>query len=106
MNSTEYWPGDRVPWPGDYEELNVFGTWTGRVELMGEGDQFPDAPRGFCWRPLTARPAAELRAQASEYLRMAETARTGVAREGLRKIADRLVALADLREREERDAKR
>jgi len=33
-----------------YEELNVFGTPTGKVHHAQEGDQLPRAPRGFKWR--------------------------------------------------------
>ncbi|HTW71559.1 MAG TPA: hypothetical protein VME47_16850 [Acetobacteraceae bacterium] len=101
MQRTEYSSGDRVPNSGDYEELNVFGSWTGRIAQMTEGDRFPAGPRGFTWRPLSERSAAELRAQAVEYRRMAETARTPTALSGLLKLADRLDALADQREREE-----
>jgi hypothetical protein len=105
MERTEYKSGDRVPSSGDYEELNVFGSWTGGVAQLTEGDRFPAGPMGFTWRPLSERPAAELRAQAAKYRQMAETARTEIALSGLRKIADRLDALADQREREERAAK-
>jgi hypothetical protein len=104
MQRTEYLPGDRVPRSGDYEELNVFGSWTGRVTQMTEGDHFPPTARGFTWRPLSERSAADLRAQAAGYRRMAQTARTATALSGLQKIADRLDALADQREREDRAA--
>jgi len=52
--------------------------------------------------PLSERSVAEIRALAAEYRRMAETARTMASMDGLRKIADRLDAMADRREREER----
>jgi len=101
MGQTEYQSGERVPRSGDYEQVNVFGSWTGWVAELTEGESFPAGPRGFGWRPLSERPAAELRAQAAEYRRMAETARTEIALSGLLKVAGRL----DERERAEREAK-
>jgi len=95
-------PGDRAPNSGGYQELNVFGSPTGRVVLVAEGDKLPRAPRGFTWRSLSERSVAELRAQAAEYRRMAGTARTAAVMRGLNKVADRLEALADRREREEK----
>lgn len=70
---------------------------------MAEGDQLPPAPRGFTWRPLAERSATELREEAARYRRMAQTATTRDVMESLRKVADRLEALADQREREQRD---
>jgi hypothetical protein len=101
MQHAEYRAGDVVPHSGDYEELNVFGSWTGRVVQVTEGDRFPASARGFTWRPLSQRSAAELRGQAANYRRMSQTARTAPALSGLRKIADRLDTLADQRESEE-----
>jgi len=46
----EHQPGDRASESGPYEELNVFGTPTGKVHHAQEGDQLPSAPRGFKWR--------------------------------------------------------
>jgi hypothetical protein len=43
-------PGDLAPKDGHYEELNVFGSPTGRVVPADEGDVLPQAPRGFTWR--------------------------------------------------------
>ena len=37
---------------GHYEELNVFGTPTGKVEHVREGERLPHAPRGFGWRRI------------------------------------------------------
>ena len=102
MVPREYLPGERAPGAGRYEELNPFGAPTGKVALMKEGDELPAAPRGFVWRPLSERSAAELRAQAADYRHMAETARTADVAIGLRKIADRFDAMADQRERETR----
>ncbi len=100
MTIDEHQPGGRAPRFGQYQEVNVLGVPTGKVALMMEGDEFPAAPRGFGWRLLSERSAAELRAQAAEYRRMAETARTTDVRTRLNKIAERLDALAERRERE------
>ena len=106
MERCEFQPGDLAPATGEYEQLNVFGTSTGWVELMQEGEPFPKAPRGFSWRPLSERSAEELRAQAAENRRMAETARTETARSGLLKLAARLEALAEKRESDQRATRR
>jgi hypothetical protein len=37
---------------GHYEELNVFGSPTGKVQHVHEGERVPDAPRGFSWRQI------------------------------------------------------
>ena len=98
MIPTEYQPGERAPAAGDYEELNVFGSWTGKVALLAAGDPFPASARGFTWRPLAARSAAELRAHAAEYRRMAAAARTPEASHGLSRVAERLETLAAQRD--------
>jgi len=54
-------------------------------------------------KPLAERTIAELRAQAAEYRRMAETARTLQIAESLRALADRFEGLADTREQEVHD---
>jgi hypothetical protein len=41
-----------VPLNGRYEELNVFGTRTGRIEHVREGERLPHGPRGFTWRRI------------------------------------------------------
>ena len=46
----EHEPGTLAPATGHYEELNVFGTPTGRVEHLPEGEWLPHGPRGFTWR--------------------------------------------------------
>jgi hypothetical protein len=46
----EHEPGTHAPATGHYEELNVFGTPTGRVEHVQEGERLPHGPRGFAWR--------------------------------------------------------
>jgi hypothetical protein len=103
MAGTGYRPGESAPSSGQYQELNIFGAPTGRMALMAEGAQLPAAPRGFTWRPLSQRSAAELRAEAARYRRMADTATTVPVRDGLRRIADRLDALAVQKERDSRD---
>lgn len=47
----EYQPAARAPATGLYEELNIFGSPTGRVEHVQGGERLPQAPRGFSWRP-------------------------------------------------------
>jgi hypothetical protein len=32
--------------------LNVFGSRTGRIECVMEGEPLPDAPRGYLWRQV------------------------------------------------------
>ena len=46
----EHQPGTRAPVTGPYEELNVFGALTGRVERVCQGERLPLGPRGFTWR--------------------------------------------------------
>jgi hypothetical protein len=58
------------------------------------------------WRTPTQRSAAQLRAQAAVYRRMAETARTTPVIGGLMRIADRYDLLAETRAEDERDAAR
>lgn len=96
-------PGGRARNPGIYEQLNVFGTPTGILAAVDEGDGLPDAPRGFTWRPLSELSSAELRARAAEYRRMAATARTAAVAQSLHSIADRFEAVADKRDREQRE---
>ena len=44
--------GTRASVTGHYEELNVFGTLTGRVERVRQGEHLPLGPRGFTWRQI------------------------------------------------------
>ena len=62
---------------------------------MGQGETF--APRGPGSRPISEQSAAELRARASEYRRMAATASTREVADSLRRLADRFDAEADKR---------
>jgi hypothetical protein len=103
MATDEHEPGAPAPHSGGYEELNVFGTPTGRIEAVARDDALPTAARGFTWRPLSGYSAAELRARAATYRRMAATATTATVRDSLRKLAERFDTLADRREREEQD---
>jgi hypothetical protein len=50
----EHQPGTHAPMTGHYEELNIFGTLTGRVEHVHEGECLPNGPRGFTWRRIEA----------------------------------------------------
>jgi len=50
MDDQEYRPGAPAPSTGHYEELNVFGSPTGKVVRAEEGSKLPAAPRGFSWR--------------------------------------------------------
>lgn len=51
MSSThEHKPGDPAPETGHHEELNVFGSHTGKVVHAIEGEPLPGAPRSFTWR--------------------------------------------------------
>jgi hypothetical protein len=35
-----------------YEELNIFGAFTGRVHVAQRGEPLPRTPLGFTWRPI------------------------------------------------------
>jgi hypothetical protein len=48
----EHQPGTHAPATGHYEELNIFGTRTRRVQHAQEGEQLPHGPRGFTWRQI------------------------------------------------------
>jgi hypothetical protein len=52
MAKEEHQPGAHAPVTGHYEELNVFGSSTGRVEHVREGERLPHGPRGFSWRHI------------------------------------------------------
>jgi hypothetical protein len=43
----EHPPGTEAPATGRYEQLNVFGTPTGRLAHMREGERLLGSPRGF-----------------------------------------------------------
>ena len=44
-------PNHPAPEAGDYEELNIFGTPTGKVATVAEGEPVPAAPLGYTWAP-------------------------------------------------------
>jgi hypothetical protein len=50
----EHRPGERAPATGDYEQLNIFGTPTGWVVQIREGEPLPAAPSHHTWRRTTA----------------------------------------------------
>jgi hypothetical protein len=99
MTRNELQPGEPAPLLWAYEELNIFGATTGKIVVMNEDEELPRAPRGFTWRPLAELSAADLRAKASDYRRMAATARTAEVMDDLLNLAERFEVLADRRER-------
>lgn len=100
MGASERQPGAPAPESGLYEELNIFGTPTGRTAALDAGQTLPPSPRCFTWRPLTTYPPHQLRARAEEYRRLAATARTQAVAESLADLAARFDALAEQRARE------
>jgi hypothetical protein len=50
LEDREQLPGERASETGHYEELNVFGTRTGKAVRIEQGETLPPAPRGFGWR--------------------------------------------------------
>ncbi len=72
----------------------MFGTRTGKIVEMQQDEALPSAPRGFTWRPLSQRPATELRDMARDYRRMAATATTPEIRDALLRLSRRLADLA------------
>jgi hypothetical protein len=88
----------------EIKRCNLYRTFSGGAWAFGIPSgvvvslKMPQRP------PLSQRSSAELRAQAAEYRRMADSARTFAAAAALLKIADRYDALADRREIEERAA--
>ena len=101
METDEYHPKTLAPHTGIFEEIDVFGTTTGAAAFVREGEPFPGAPRGFMWRMLGKLPIAELRYRAEEFRRMATTAGTTRAVEGLLRLSERFDALADQRGHED-----
>jgi hypothetical protein len=45
----EHQPGTRAPITGHFEELNIFGSPTGKIEHV---QAFAACPRGFSWRQI------------------------------------------------------
>jgi hypothetical protein len=60
-------PGAPALYEGFYQELNAFGTPTGRTVRAPQGLQLPAAPHGFTWRlvdsdkPVAVRPERRAR---------------------------------------------
>jgi hypothetical protein len=52
--ASDHNPGDAAPQTGHYEEHNVFGSPTGRIVHVSEGELLPRAARGFTWRLRSA----------------------------------------------------
>jgi hypothetical protein len=50
MEPHEHQPDEPASRAGRYDELNVFGTPTGKVAHVREGEELPNSPRGFSWR--------------------------------------------------------
>lgn len=75
------------------------GCW--RIGLGSKGEVSPLAALDTGWRRLAELSAADLRARADGYFRMAATATTREVMVGLLKLAERFNALADERERRE-----
>lgn len=46
----EHEPGEAASQAGEYHEVNVFGSLTGRRIRARLGDPLPPSPRGFAWR--------------------------------------------------------
>jgi hypothetical protein len=78
-----------------YEELDINGNPTGRLNLADRDEELLVAPPAFSWPPLSNLSAGELRARAVEYRRMAATATTTDVRDSLCRIADRFDARAE-----------
>jgi len=51
-NRKEHQPGTCAPITGRFEELNIFGSPTGKIEHVREGERLPPAPQGFSWRHI------------------------------------------------------
>ena len=58
-DTIELRPGESAPAAGPYEELNIFGSLTGRVHMAEKGEPLPQAPLGFAWRKARSGDGAE-----------------------------------------------
>jgi hypothetical protein len=52
MEADEHLPGEPARHTGRYDELNVFGTHTGRTIDAERGERLPWLPHGFTWRHI------------------------------------------------------
>lgn len=99
-NSNEFEPGSPAPAAGSYEEISISGAPTGMMVYCSKGALLPLMPRGYMWR-FSARPliadmsAADLLARAVDFHRMATTASTVAARDGLLRVVKRFREAAD-----------
>jgi len=50
METDEQLPGEPARLTGRYDELNVFGTRTGRTIEARGGERLPVLPRSYTWR--------------------------------------------------------
>jgi hypothetical protein len=51
---SQHQPGERASETGQFEELNIFGTPTGKIIDAQQGERLPILPRGFTWRRVVA----------------------------------------------------
>jgi hypothetical protein len=54
METDEHISGEPARLTGRYDELNVFGTRTGRTIEAHRGERLPVLPRGYTWRHVPA----------------------------------------------------
>jgi hypothetical protein len=54
MEPDDHLPGEPARHTGQYHELNVFGTHTGRTIEAEQGEKLPSLPIGFTWRHVPA----------------------------------------------------
>jgi hypothetical protein len=52
IDREEHQPGTRASITGRFEELNIFGSPTGKIEHVREGERLPPAPQGLSWRHI------------------------------------------------------
>src|SRR5579872_6730367 len=53
ISDHDHLPGERAAETGRFEELNIFGTPTGKLTHADRGERLPVAPQGFTWRRST-----------------------------------------------------
>lgn len=58
MNNIECEPGDPVPVPGPYEELDLLGQPTGKIFQFQADEFLPRQPRYRTWRLIAKLPIA------------------------------------------------
>jgi hypothetical protein len=55
MEPHDHLSGEPARHTGRYDELNVFGTHTGRTIEAESGEKLPKLPIGFTWRHVPVR---------------------------------------------------